>query len=193
MQERRQYKREILALYLHVFNTDSGKVLGYLGDVSTRGLMLISEERIETGQELPLGIRLEKLEADLLYENGEAEHIRCRGQSRWNSTLKLDLYGTGFMFLDISEQASAAIQKLVKKVGGCQFADALFHLDETLSRAQLQEVKTELCTQAGVTAVSVQADTPHLLVVQYNPCEVAPAAILVHIKEQGIAVQEVVL
>lgn len=45
--ENRTVERRHLVFYLRVFDKDSGKILGHLTDISTAGLMLVSEREIK--------------------------------------------------------------------------------------------------------------------------------------------------
>ena len=45
--ENRTVERRHLVFYLRVFDKDSGRILGHLTDISTAGLMLVSEREIE--------------------------------------------------------------------------------------------------------------------------------------------------
>ena len=44
MQERRRIDRKYLAIYSRVFDRSSGRVLGYLADLSQQGIMIISDD-----------------------------------------------------------------------------------------------------------------------------------------------------
>jgi c-di-GMP-binding flagellar brake protein YcgR len=49
MTENRTVDRRHLVFYLRVFNQDTQQILGHLTDISTAGLMLVSERKIDPG------------------------------------------------------------------------------------------------------------------------------------------------
>jgi hypothetical protein len=198
MQERRRYKREVLIKYLHVFDRDSGKVLGFLGDISAHGLMLISEEKLAVDQEYALGIRLHKWEADLHYVNSaEQAHLSCRAELRWSRPLDEYLWANGFMISDLPPYTEQSIEDLIHSIGKNElapqathaFLDALFCLDNIPEPSRAEELGNGLVKQAGVVSVTFETDTPHLLVVQYHRERTAPQQIADYIQTQGMAVR----
>lgn len=195
MEERRQYQRRILVMYLHVFDYDSGKVLGYLGDISTHGLMLVSEVDLDLDLPLPLGIRLHKLEADLYYVNSdEHEHILCHAEQRWSRKWEDGLYAIGFMFIHIEPVAAQAIENLIQRIGQDTlqqqdrylFMDALLRLEQPLTPSQQEAVGNYLSRQHGVVSVSFRDETPHLMVVQYRRDRITPPQIVYGLKTRQI-------
>jgi hypothetical protein len=203
MQERRLYKRQVLVMYLHIFDLATGKVLGYLGDVSSSGLMLVGEHAIPVGEEHGLGIRLQKLEADLHYVDSECvDHIRCHAQSRWNSRDGGDLHGTGFLFLHIAAEDKAKIDHLIQKIGvpeGCEirnayrFADAMIHLDDSLDAAAVEQIVNDVRLQPGVVSAGVQADLLHVLIAQHSLAQTDAQALLDYLTSRGIRAKLLVM
>jgi hypothetical protein len=61
MQERRKQPRKDLMSYSQVFELYHGKLIGYLGDITFLGAMVIGEEPYEIGSELNISIQLPEL------------------------------------------------------------------------------------------------------------------------------------
>ncbi|WP_373185962.1 PilZ domain-containing protein [Halopseudomonas sp.] len=57
-QEQRRIERQQLSSYLRVFNRHSGRPMGYLGNISRQGMMLISDLPIMLGSCYELQLRL---------------------------------------------------------------------------------------------------------------------------------------
>ena len=58
--EKRAIARRHLVFYLRVFEDSTGKILGHLADISTNGIMLVSEKKIPVDRDYRLRIRLPK-------------------------------------------------------------------------------------------------------------------------------------
>ena len=193
IQERRRYKREVLALYLPVFSVSTGKVLGYLGDLSEHGMMLISDHSLPSNQDSLLGIKLESAKHDLKYEDVETLHIECKAQSRWQAPIGDDLFSTGFMFLEISEGALEGINFLIKTLSQYQYAEILFYLDESLDMDTRNRVAVNLESYLGIKSVSFEIEIPHLMIVKYDKGQFDALAIQQQLLTQGIEAEIVKL
>ncbi len=64
--------------------------------------------------------------------------------------------------------------------------DVTIHLDESLNAENREEIEDKLRGLQGVVAVSSQDETPHLLVVGYDPDAIDTDAILETVTESGI-------
>ncbi|MDM8547582.1 PilZ domain-containing protein [Candidatus Venteria ishoeyi] len=116
--ERRRSKRRELLLFLPVYYQETGEVLGHLADLTPEGLMLFSQECIELGKKYALEIHIEDLRNALIYQRDADpgfNTIQMTARSRWIA-INPDLYRTGFMFTDISEQALDAIEHIVESL-----------------------------------------------------------------------------
>jgi hypothetical protein len=58
--EKRSMQRRHLVFYLRVFDGMSNEILGHLADISTRGIMLVSEKPIKPGRDFRLRLKLPK-------------------------------------------------------------------------------------------------------------------------------------
>ena len=61
MQERRKQPRKDLMSYSQVFELYHGKLIGYLGDITLLGAMVIGDQPFEVGTELNISIQLPEL------------------------------------------------------------------------------------------------------------------------------------
>lgn len=75
-QEQRRIERHQLASYLQVFNRHSGRPMGYLGNISRQGMMLISDLPIMLGSGYELQLRLPGA-------GGEIELFDFTAMSHW--------------------------------------------------------------------------------------------------------------
>ncbi|EIJ42336.1 PilZ domain-containing protein [Beggiatoa alba B18LD] len=198
--ERRQFKRQVLVMFLHVFDSETGKVLGYLGDISTHGLLLISETPIEVDKKIIIGVRLQKLEADLHYVDMTADkHFCCMAQSRWTGKIDHELYATGFMLLEPSDSVIQEIQQIIIRIGKEEtspthkYVDAMLRLDKTLSQTERADIAQDIQALHGVAFVSFQEDLPHVLIVEHNIDEISASTILQHLNQQQIKAELVTL
>ena len=108
MEERRKLKRRHIMFYSRVFDRKTGKQLGYLGNLTPEGIMIISEEPIDVDQHISLRIDLPEavyLQSVLLFE-------AC---SRW-CTPDVDprFYNTGFELTSILPADLILIGQIVK-------------------------------------------------------------------------------
>lgn len=195
MQERRRYKRQVLVMCLHVFDRDSGRVLGYLADISQHGLMLIGEQPLPPGEIFNLGIRVYQLKADLHYvSSSEEAHIPCVAECRWTHPVDSELHGSGLMIQSFGAGGEALLKNLIERIGREDdpahdrhvFWDALIHLDSTPSPGQQEEIGAQLIQQNGVVSVMFQPDTPHLMVVQYNREKTTPENLVTFLQRRDV-------
>lgn len=61
MEERRKQQRKDLMSYSQVFDLYNGKLIGYLGDLTQMGAMVIAEEPMEVNTSLTISIQLPEL------------------------------------------------------------------------------------------------------------------------------------
>lgn len=103
----RKVPRRHLIYYLRVFDADSNEMLGNLVDISTRGIMLVSEKPVEVDKAFNLHMVLpETLEG--------SRDVEFRGISRWcRNDVNPSFYDTGFELVDPSSSFMEALDKLV--------------------------------------------------------------------------------
>lgn len=105
--EKRFVERKYLVFYLRVFDGMGSKVIGYLVNISSHGLMLLSDFPISVNEEYKLRMRL----PHELVEQGE---IIFNAVSRWcKNDTNPDFYLTGFQLHDISPELREDIAALI--------------------------------------------------------------------------------
>jgi len=108
MDERRKLDRKYLIVYSRVFERNLGKMLGYLGDLSLSGAMIISEHAQTVNSMLPLRFDLPDLQ---LFNVGQLD-IAAR-VAHCDPDINPAFYNIGFEFLDITPEEKAIIEKMM--------------------------------------------------------------------------------
>ena len=109
MKDKRRYKRTDLIYYLTVFDRNTDDLIGYLGDISSGGTMVLSEKPLEKNSTYQLKIELysvlfnsEKIELD-------ARCVRIEHDSN------LDFYNCGLEFLKIEHEHIEKLKETADK------------------------------------------------------------------------------
>ncbi len=109
--EKRRSDRKQLYFYLKAIHDSTGRIAGYLGDISTSGLMLFSREKMEPGQEVVLRINLDKeleMQAPLVFE---ARSLWCEKDAN------PEFFIIGYEFIDLGQDELDTVKYLIKKIG----------------------------------------------------------------------------
>jgi hypothetical protein len=109
MDERRQLPRKYLIVYSRVFERNLGKMLGYLGDLSPMGAMIISEQPQDVESVLPLRFDLPDLQIfKLSYLDLTARVAHC------DPDINPAFYNIGFEFLGVTPEQSEILEKMME-------------------------------------------------------------------------------
>jgi hypothetical protein len=108
MEERRQLERKYLIVYSRVFERNLGNMLGYLGDLSLSGAMIISEQPQTVNSVLPLRLDLPDLQ---LFNAGQLD-ISAR-VAHCEPDINPAFYNIGFEFLDVTSEQKKIIEKMM--------------------------------------------------------------------------------
>ena len=101
--ERRNVRRRPLVYYLRAWDSMNSQMLGHIVDFTSHGLMLISEEPIQVGEEYSLEVRLPD-------SSGGIQPISFKAVCRWSgSAMDRSFFDSGF---EVVEKASAGISTL---------------------------------------------------------------------------------
>ncbi|MBL4834522.1 MAG: PilZ domain-containing protein [Pseudomonas sp.] len=107
-QEQRRIKRQELSSYLQVFNRHSGRPMGYLGNISRQGMMLISDLPMMLGSFYELQLRLPGA-------NGTTELLDFTAMSHWcRADASPGHYDSGFSIVH-NQQAFARLAKSLEQ------------------------------------------------------------------------------
>ncbi|WP_028695228.1 PilZ domain-containing protein [Pseudomonas cremoricolorata] len=102
----RQIQRHELCAVLQVFNRITGQPLGYLGNVSENGLMLISELPLMVGPDFELQIRVPLKDGGLQFINLTASCLWCHEDQTPGH------YDSGFMLLQAPRDYDSYVRAL---------------------------------------------------------------------------------
>ncbi|MDX1692703.1 MAG: PilZ domain-containing protein [Ketobacteraceae bacterium] len=103
----RKVDRRHLIYYLRVFNKQDNELLGNLVDISTRGIMLVSDSPIPVNKRFQLKMVLPET------ISGSRE-VEFEAESRWcQNDANKDFYDTGFELIDPTNKFLEAVDKLV--------------------------------------------------------------------------------
>jgi hypothetical protein len=106
--ERRKLERKYLVIYSRVFDRQSGNILGYLGDMTPQGAMIIGEHRIEPGANMELRFDLPEL-LEL-----KKDHLDIGAQSIWcRPDVDPSFVNTGFQFLELQPEDLKIVEMLI--------------------------------------------------------------------------------
>jgi len=108
MDDKRKMVRREIMFYSRVFDRKTGKQLGYLGNLTTDGLMIISEEPVEAETQFDLRIEVPE---DIYPKND----IALCGKSLWcDADIDPKFFNIGFQILSIEQQDLDLIETVVK-------------------------------------------------------------------------------
>lgn len=103
----RKVPRRHLIYYLRVFDKKTDEIIGNLVDISTRGIMLVSDKPISINKRYQLKMILPETIA------GKKE-VEFDAESRWcQNDANQDFYDTGFELIDPTNKFLEALDKLV--------------------------------------------------------------------------------
>ncbi len=111
MRDKRKLKRRHLIYYLHIQERASGKPVGFLVDISTEGIMIMSEHPIEVGTNLEVKIMLESQMSDKQFLYFDAKVLRC--EKSINGTN----YDIGCNLLNLSDEDFREIEIIIDELG----------------------------------------------------------------------------
>ena len=109
--EKRRFDRKQLYFYLRVVHDRTGALAGYLGDISTEGIMLFSRESAELNTVFRFRIKLNEefgMEEDLIFD---AESLWCEKDAN------PEFFIIGFRFMEMDQARIDIVAYLIKKYG----------------------------------------------------------------------------
>lgn len=108
MRERRKQERKNLIAYTQVFDLYGGVLIGYLGDLSLHGAMVITEKPLNPELEITIGIELPEL------PNIRATRMSLLTRVAWcEQDLSPQFYNVGFEFKDVTPQQKKLIESII--------------------------------------------------------------------------------
>ena len=108
MRERRRLDRKNLAIYSRVFDRSSGRLLGYLADLSQKGIMIICDDPLAENEIYKL--RLDLPDPTIF----STDHFDIQANVSWcRSDVDPAFYNVGFEFLSVSVRDSQIIDEMI--------------------------------------------------------------------------------
>lgn len=109
MKERRKSERKSLVAYTQVFDLYAGDLLGYLGDLTVQGIMVISEKPMQKDIEITLAIELPEL------PNIKAHRMTLPARVAWcEQDISPEFYNVGFEFKEVKEEQQSMIESIIQ-------------------------------------------------------------------------------
>lgn len=107
----RQADRRCLVFYLRVFDGLSNRIIGHLINMSEKGVLLMTDEPVESNEDHRLRIRLPAFVRD-------RHEIVLQGTSKWcRKEPGRDHYFTGFQIYDFDAPTEKIVLNLIKDLG----------------------------------------------------------------------------
>ena len=111
MEDRRALKRRHLIYYLRVFKVPENILLGHLVDITSEGLLLLSENPIPTGQTYRLRMKL----PEVIFNQ---QTLEFNAFSLWSKTDVIeDFFVTGFRIPELDPLGIEILDKLIEDHG----------------------------------------------------------------------------
>lgn len=109
MQERRRQPRKDLMSFSQVYDVQSGKLVGYLGDLNLIGAMVISDQTVEVNADLTISIQLPEL------PNLREETMILPTRVAWcQKDLSPEYYNVGLEFKIVTDKQKAIIEGIME-------------------------------------------------------------------------------
>ncbi|HEX2697704.1 MAG TPA: PilZ domain-containing protein [Anaerolineales bacterium] len=109
--DRRKTKRKYLLYYGRVFDERAQKLLGYLVDITEKGLMVLSEEQFPIGQ-------TQKIKVEVTSDIGEGPFLIAEVKSVWcEPDVDPSRFDTGFEIVSIKPEDKKIIDAIIKTYG----------------------------------------------------------------------------
>ena len=111
MVEYRKIQRRHIMFYSRVFDLKSGRLLGYLENITSEGAMIISEQPLRTNEVYSLRMTLPEEMFPKPVLNLEARSIWCE------IDVDPQFFNTGFKFSDLPKEDIVMIEQIVEDYG----------------------------------------------------------------------------
>ena len=110
MSKLRMEKRRKVLTFTPVYDHSEDVLMGYLGDLTLRGALMISEEPVQTDQTLTLGIEFRKTSVKPVKRMVIPARVAwCKHEEHRT------YYNTGLEFLELNEKEKKAVEAILKK------------------------------------------------------------------------------
>lgn len=107
--EKRKFKRRNFILNIEIIDSNTNQIIGDLADITTKGVMIVSDDPVQENKILPFLIRLPKEANEKLEIVFTAKSIRCQ------KTIHENIFITGFKIENILEENRQKIAYLINE------------------------------------------------------------------------------
>jgi hypothetical protein len=108
MQDRRKLPRKDLMSYSQVFDLGEGRLIGYLGDLTLLGAMVIGDEPLAEGEKLTISIQLPELpEVSATRLTLPVRVVRCQ------QDLSPEYFNIGLEFEQVTDEQKKIIEAVL--------------------------------------------------------------------------------
>lgn len=108
--DERNQERWLLVNFLRIFNAENGELLGHLVNVTTEGLMFISEQHFAIDHEF-------RLKMEIPTEDGKTTEIELNVRTIWSKADEDPFYyKTGLQLIHCSEDSIRVISAQIEKL-----------------------------------------------------------------------------
>ena len=109
MNERRKEPRKPLMAYTQVFDLYGGRLIGYLGDLTLLGTMVIGDRPLDIGGSITLAIELPELPEQ------KASRILFPSRIAWcEQDISPTYFNIGFEFLEVKPEQAIIVESIIK-------------------------------------------------------------------------------
>jgi Tfp pilus assembly protein PilZ len=109
MQERRKQNRKNLSAYSQVYDLEEGNFLGYLGDLTPSGAMIIGEKCMEIEREVTLQLIVPALEGHA------ARRLSIPARVAWcEPDVSPQFHNIGFEFKEVSDEQRRTLEAIMQ-------------------------------------------------------------------------------
>ncbi|MFH0975198.1 MAG: PilZ domain-containing protein [Spirochaetota bacterium] len=104
----REHQRVYFTFYLRIFEGSS--LLGFLLDISLKGLMIMSEKELRTGKTYTLSVKVPPVISE-----DHGDYVKIQSECRWcrRDEKQKDTYLCGFQIEDIQGKGNNLVKKLI--------------------------------------------------------------------------------
>lgn len=103
--------RRRLILYLKVFDSHSGELFGHIADITSTGLMILTDHPIETNKDY-------KLQINIPLPSSRARNVTINARCLWSKEdVNQSFNANGFKLTEIDQIVTQAIERVIDDLG----------------------------------------------------------------------------
>lgn len=111
MKNVRSIKRRHLFFYLQVTDTETNKLIGYVVDITSRGLKIVSEQELAINQQFSLKMNLPD-------EIGKMRELHFKAKAVWcGPDVNSDFFAVGLELVDPDDDMVSIVEEMVNEYG----------------------------------------------------------------------------